>query len=112
MAAKRTYRVIFHSQGKLYEVYARAVRPSELYGFVEVEKLVFGERSSVLVDPSEEHLKNEFRGVTTTHVPIHSIVRIDEVEKEGPCRVSAVSGATDNVATFPIYTQGEKPKPV
>jgi hypothetical protein len=111
MGAKRTYKVVFHSQGKLYEVYARAVRPSELYGFVEVEKLVFGERTTVLVDPGEEHLKNEFRGVTRTHLPIHAIVRIDEVEHEGQARVTAVPGGGDNITSFPIYTQGDKPRP-
>lgn len=110
MATKRTYKVLFHNQGKMYEIYARAVRPSDLYGFVEVEKLVFGEKSSVVLDPSEEHLKSEFRGVTRTHLPIHSILRIDEVEKEGHGRVTAVAGTADNVTSFPIYTHGEKPK--
>lgn len=110
MAARRTYKVIFQNQGKVYEIYARAIQPSSLFGFVEVEKLVFGEKSTVVLDPSEEHLKSEFRGVTRTHLPIHSIVRIDEVEKEGHGRITAVTEVPGNVATFPIYTQGDKPK--
>lgn len=109
MAAKHFFKVIFQNQGKVYEIYARAVRPSELYGFIEVEKLVFGEKSSVVVDPSEESLKSEFRGVTSTHLPIHSILRIDEVEKEGQGRITTVSSG-DNVTAFPVYTQGDKPK--
>src|SRR3990172_6297058 len=110
MANKRTYKVIFHNQGKVYEIYARAVHQSGMYGFVEVEKLLFGERSSVVVDPSEEHLKSEFRGVTRTYLPIHSIIRIDEVEKEGHGKITRLSGSAGNVAAFPIYTQGDKTK--
>ncbi len=110
MAARRTYKVIFQNQGKVYEIYARAIQPSSLFGFVEVERLVFGEKSTVVLDPSEEHLKSEFRGVTRTHLPIHSIIRVDEVEKEGHGRITAVAEGAANVATFPLYTQGDKPK--
>ena len=56
------FKVIFVSQGKIYEVYARRVTQGNLFGFVEIEQLVFGEKSSVLVDPSEEKLKSEFDG--------------------------------------------------
>lgn len=110
MATKRIYKVIFLNQGKIFEVYARAVHQSALYGFVEVEKLVFGERSSMVVDPTEESLKSEFRGVTRTYLPIHAIIRIDEVEKGGQAKITAVEGVSGNVTAFPIYTQGDKPK--
>ena len=85
--------------------------PRPLFGFVEVEQLLFGERSQVVVDPSEESLKKEFEGVRRFHVPIHSIVRVDEVEKEGQARVSENEKGTDNVASFPvpIYTPGGEP---
>jgi hypothetical protein len=104
----RIYKVIFASQGKVYEIYAKNVSQGELFGFVEVEQLLFGERSQVVVDPSEESLKKEFEGVRRFHVPIHSIVRVDEVEKEGQARVSEGAKGTDNVASFPvpIYTPG------
>ncbi|MGQ0658325.1 MAG: DUF1820 family protein [Chromatiales bacterium] len=110
MAEKHTYKVIFHNQGKIYEVYARAVHQSGLYGFVEVEKLLFGQRASVVLDPSEEHLKNEFEGVARTYLPIHSIIRIDEVEREGHGKITQLSGAAANVTPFPIYTQGDSKK--
>ena len=47
------YKIIFFSMGQIYEVYARHIFQSDLYGFIEVEQLVFGERSQMLVDPSE-----------------------------------------------------------
>ncbi len=110
MTAKRIYKIIFVSQGQVYEIYARNVGHGSLFGFVEVEKLVFGERSSVVVDPSEEKIKTEFAGVTRTYLPMHSIVRIDEVEKQGLSKIRKLEGG--NVAQFPvpIYSPGGESK--
>jgi hypothetical protein len=96
------------NQGKVFEIYARKVSHGSLFGFVEVEELVFGERSAVVVDPSEERIKAEFEGVKRTYVPMHSIVRIDEVRKQGISKISAYEGS--NVAQFPlpVYTPGDK----
>jgi hypothetical protein len=100
MGAPPIYKVIFMNQGKVFEIYARSVSQGALFGFVEVEKLVFGTRSSVVVDPSEEKIQSEFSGVTRTYLPMHSIVRIDEVEKQGVSKVTNVEGS--NVAQFPM----------
>ena len=110
MTTKRIYKIVFASQGQVYEIYARNVGHGSLFGFVEVEKLVFGERSSVVVDPSEEKIKTEFAGVTRTYLPMHSIIRIDEVEKQGMSKISKLEGS--NVAQFPvpIYTPGGESK--
>lgn len=108
-ARKSTYRVTFHNQGKVYEIYARSVVSSSLFGFVEVEKLLFGEKSSLLVDPSEEHLKSEFAGVSRTYIPMHAVIRIDEVDKSGQGRIRAGDGqGGDKVTPFPIYTPGQE----
>lgn len=96
---KSIYKVHFVNQGKVYEVFARGVHPSELFGFVVIEELVFGERSSVVVDPSEERLKTEFEQVKRSHVPMHAIIRIDEVDKEGVAKISEFDGG--NVMPFP-----------
>lgn len=107
MPSKTLYKVVFVNQGKIYEVYARSVGQGALFGFVEIEELVFGERSTVVLDPSEEKIKAEFKGVKRTHLPMHSIIRIDEVDKEGTSKISKVEGS--NVAQFPlpVYTPGE-----
>ncbi|MEC9375844.1 MAG: DUF1820 family protein [Pseudomonadota bacterium] len=106
MAKSHLYKVIFLNQGKVYEIYARSISQGSLFGFIEIEELVFGERTSVVVDPSEEKLKSEFETVKRIYVPMHAIVRIDEVEKEGVSKISAVDG--DNVTAFPmpVYTPG------
>lgn len=106
MAKKRLYRVIFVNQGKVYEVYARRVTQGNLYGFVEIEELVFGERSTVVVDPGEERLKSEFENVERCYVPVHQIVRIDEVKRQGTARIQPVSGESSKVTPLPVFTPG------
>lgn len=100
--ANPIYKVIFLNQNQVFELYARAIYQSEMYGFIEVEEFVFGEKSQLVVDPSEEKLKNEFASVKRSYIPLHSIVRIDEVEKEGVGKVHEVKG--DKIAHFPFPT--------
>jgi hypothetical protein len=112
MAAKRIYRVVFLNQGKVYEVYARNVsQTGALFGFVEVEELVFDARKGVVVDPSEERLRIEFDGVKKTYIPMHYVLRIDEVDKHGTSKILAAEGG--NVAQFPmpLYTPQGKGGP-
>ncbi|MEZ5559438.1 MAG: DUF1820 family protein [Pseudomonadales bacterium] len=97
---KHIYKVLFHSQGQVYEVYARAIYQSDLYGFIEVEDYVFGSRSKVVIDPGEEKLRNEFEGVQRSFIPMHAVIRIDEVEKEGVAKVTDSKGG--NVTPFPM----------
>ena len=77
MASNHIFKVIFVNQGKVSEVYAHKVSHGSLFGFVEVEELVFGERSSVVLDPGEERIKSEFAGVKRSYLPLQSIIRID-----------------------------------
>ena len=107
MSSQPTYKVIFHNGGQVYEVFARQIYQSDMWGFVEIEELVFGERSQILVDPGEEKLKNEFSGVKRSYIPLQSIVRIDEVDKEGAARVSEGGGA--KIAPFPVTPQPVAP---
>lgn len=100
-ARKTIYKILFMNQGKVYELYARRVQQGELYGFIEVEELIFGEQSTLLVNPSEERLQGEFADVRRTFVPIHSVIRIDEVEKEGVSKIRSGGTSPDNVAAFP-----------
>jgi hypothetical protein len=106
MAASHIFKVQFVSQGKVYEIYARKVSHGSLFGFIEVEELVFGTRSSVVLDPTEEKIKAEFGDVKRTYLPMHSVLRIDEVKKQGVSKIVTLEGS--NVAQFPmpIYTPG------
>lgn len=106
MSQKHIYKVIFANQGKIYEIYARNVSNEGLFGFVEVQELVFDEKSAVVVDPSEERLKSEFEGVKRTYIPMHSVIRIDEVHKQGACKVSTIDGSNVTQFPIPVYTPG------
>jgi hypothetical protein len=100
-AAKRIFRILFLNQGKVYEIYARSVsQTGALFGFVEVEELVFDARKGVVVDPSEERLRIEFAGVKKTYLPMHYVLRIDEVDKHGVSKITAAEAG--NVAQFPM----------
>ena len=94
MAASHIFKVMFVNQGKVYEIYARKVSHGNLFGFIEVEELVFGERSTVVVDPTEEKIKAEFNDVKRTYLPMHSVLRIDEVKKQGMSKIVALEGST------------------
>ena len=109
MASSHIFKIMFVNQGKVYEVYARKVSQGRLFGFIEIEELVFGERSSVVLDPGEERIKSEFTGVKCTMLPMHSILRIDEVKKQGVSKVTDFEGT--NVSPFPMsmYTPASDP---
>lgn len=96
------YRISFVNQDKIYEIFARQVYESDLYGFVVVEEIVFGTQSSVVIDPAEERLKTEFEAVKRSFIPIHSVIRIDEVERTGVSKILALdgSGSVGNVSPF------------
>lgn len=102
MRKSKLYKVTFLSQGKSIELHARHVASSALWGFTEVGELVFdppGE--SLVVDPTEERLREEFKDTTMLHVPMHAIVRIEEVAKRGPLVIrDAASG--DKIMPFPL----------
>jgi hypothetical protein len=100
MAASHIFKVVFVNQGKVYEIYARKVSHGGLFGFIEVEELVFDERSGVVVDPGEERIKSEFAGVKRSYLPLHSIIRIDEVRRQGVSKISALEGG--NITQFPV----------
>ncbi len=104
------YRVLFHNQGQIYEVYAQAIYQSELYGFIEIEDYIFGKRSQMVIDPSEDKLRTEFEGVQRSFVPMHAVIRIDEVEKEGIAKIKEASG--DKITPFPLpMPRDTTPKP-
>ena len=102
MAASRKYRITFMSQGRVYELYAKNVGSAEMFGFIEVSQLLWSQKSSVVIDPSEDSLRHEFSGVKRFYVPMHSVIRVDEVDHEGIAKVS-IAGQGGTVSPFPVF---------
>lgn len=98
-AKKSTFRIQFHNNNKIYELYAHEVSQSQMAGFIEIGQIIFGEQSKLLIDPAEEKLKLEFANVKHTYIPHYSVIRIDEVEESGKNRILDSDGAS--VTSFP-----------
>ncbi|HSM14574.1 MAG TPA: DUF1820 family protein [Thermoanaerobaculia bacterium] len=100
------YKVVFQAQGQIVELYARQVGQGGLFGFVEVSDLVFGSRSEIVVDPGEEALRNEYGGARRLFLPLHAILRIEEVEKQGHARARPAREGSGVVTPFPVPVPG------
>lgn len=105
MAEKRLYKIIFLNQGKVYELFSRNVASSGLWGFIEVSDLVFETGESLVVDPTEERMRQEFQGARVLHLPIQSVLRVEEVDKRGQCLIRDRESG-ENVTPFPISPPG------
>jgi len=101
MNETKIYRISFYNQGDIYELHARRIHQGNMYAFLEIEDIIFGERSAIVVDPAEEKLKSEFEGVKRTYIPIQAVIRIDEVEREGTNKIIATNGNSGKVTPFP-----------
>src|SRR5260221_9574284 len=104
MASSHIFKIMFVNQGKVYEVYARKVSHGSLLGFVEIEELVFGERSGVVLDPGEERVKTEFAGVKRSFLPVQAVPRIDDVRKQGVSKIPALEGGKVRALSTPLFS--------
>ena len=104
MADKRLYKIIFLNGGKVYELYSEGVTTSGLWGFVEVSDLVFDSVEGLVVDPTEEKMRQEFEHAKVLHLPIQSVLRVEEVEKRGQCLIRD-SKSGEKVTPFPVSPQ-------
>ena len=94
-----TFRIQFHNNNRIYELYAHEVGQAQMMGFIEVGQIIFGEHSKILIDPAEEKLKSEFGNVKYSYIPHHSVIRIDEVEQSGKNRILDSEGSS--ITNFP-----------
>ncbi|NBB93304.1 MAG: DUF1820 family protein [Gammaproteobacteria bacterium] len=96
------YKISFLNQGKVYEIYCRKVTGSDMaYGFVQASELVFEEDEGVVIDPTEERLRDEFADVEVLHLPMHSVIRVEQVKKRGTA-VIRDSKSGEKVTPLPL----------
>jgi hypothetical protein len=102
---KTLYKVTFHNHGKIYELYARRVNSGALWGFIEVADLVFDVHEGLVIDPTEERLRDEFADTRVLHLPMQSVVRIEEVEKKGQSAIRDAASGEKVITPFPMPTK-------
>lgn len=100
--AKKLYKITFLNHAKVYELYARQVAASSLWGFTEVGELVFDVHDGVVIDPTEERLRDEFGATQVLHLPMQSIVRIEEVERKGQSAIRDATTGEKVITPFPL----------
>lgn len=96
------YKVTFFNGGKIYELYARRVSSGQLWGFTEVADLVFDVNDGIVIDPTEERLRDEFGHTRVLHLPMQSIIRIEEVDHKSPAAIRDASSGERVVTPFPM----------
>jgi hypothetical protein len=94
--------VTFLNHGKVYTLYAQHVGSSHLWGFSEIGALVFDLHDGLVVDPTEERLREEFGDTKMLHLPMQSIVRIEEVEKKGQSAIRDAATGEKVITPFPM----------
>ncbi len=86
---KTYYKITFSNENELYQVCARQVVSSDLYGLLEIGEFIFPE-NKLLYNPGEERIRREFEGIKRTWIPYHAIVRIDEISDERESEIKIV----------------------
>lgn len=102
MTQRTLYKITFLNAGKLYELYARQVSSSSLWGFTEVAELVWDSGENLVIDPTEERLRDEFGATRRLHLPMQSVIRVEEVERKGQLAIRDSSTGERVVTPFPL----------
>jgi hypothetical protein len=101
------YRVSFMHKDEIYEVFAFGIANSNLFGFIEIDELIWENDTAVVIDPTKERLREEFKDVTCIFIPLHTVLRVDIIEKTkmGSAKIVPIKEGS-NVMRFPnpIYT--------
>jgi hypothetical protein len=101
MSKKPLFRVAFHNHGKVYELYCERVVSSDIWGFVEISGLQFAAGDALVVDPTEERIRDEFKDVEVLHVPMHGVLRVEQVKQRGQSVIRDRESG-EKVTPFPV----------
>ncbi|MFK8012832.1 MAG: DUF1820 family protein [Marinicellaceae bacterium] len=94
------YKIIFFNKSKVYELYAKEVFSSDIYGFIYVADLVFDQNQRIVIDPAEDKIREEFENVNVLHLPLQSVIRIEEVKKKQSCKIREIKKG-ENITQLP-----------
>lgn len=105
---KKLYKITFFNAGKIYELYARKIMSGDIWGFTEISELVFDVNEGLVVDPTEERLRDEFANTRVLHLPMQSIVRIEEVDRKGQLAIRDATTGEKVVTPFPMPSKPQR----
>ncbi|MFA5684140.1 MAG: DUF1820 family protein [Lysobacteraceae bacterium] len=108
MSTRTLYKIVFHNGGRIYELYARHVASSALWGFTEIAELVWDAGEGLVIDPTEERLRDEFGQTKRLHLPMQAVIRVEEVERKGQLAIRDAATGEKVVTPFPLPA---KPRP-
>ena len=100
--SKPLYKITFLNHSKIYVLYAHHVSASHLWGFNQIGDFVFDVHDGVVVDPTEERLRTEFGETQMLHLPMQSIIRVEEVSKKGKSSIRDSTSADNVITPFPV----------
>ena len=92
---KTYFKVSFTHEDEVYQVCAREVESSDLYGLIMLADFIFPE-GGLVYNPGEERLRKEFEGIRRTWIPYHAILRIDEISEKRAGEVKIVPMRTSS----------------
>ena len=98
---KTYYKVSFIHQNEVYQICARTVGSSDIYGLIEMGEFLFPE-NKLVYNPSEERIRKEFLGIERTWIPYNSVIRIDEVQDNQTTEIKIVPLESPSAAPGPI----------
>jgi hypothetical protein len=98
------YRVRFRDgEGKdPIEVTCQTVRPSELFGLVVLENLIFRDNTKFVILPAEDEARKRFAKTGRIHVPYHQLVMVEEFD-EAPADVTKLPFVREVTASPPTH---------
>ena len=102
MSQRILYKITFHNAGRIYELYARQVASSPLWGFTEVSDLVWDAGEGLVIDPTEERLRDEFGQTRRLHLPMQSVIRVEEVDSKRQLAIRDATSGEKVVTPFPL----------
>ena len=81
------YRINYINQNQVYELYAGHVDTNQLLGFMSIKNMMFDMNDGVVIDPTEEQLKAEFKDVEVLHIPLQQVLKVEEVKNKKSCKI-------------------------
>ena len=108
------FKVLFSQMDRLYIIYSYGISEETLVGFIEVDEVVAIEQvisEKVSADTSAyEAILNQYDGVKRSYIPMHTIIRIDEITMQDiPLVQSDAKAKISHIHGGP-YKKNEAPK--